>query len=260
LKLSLPHQASSNPRGHRLCLSGRALRGILVLVGAYVAAFSPSPVTSGTRDLPDAHTWHFFSEKKLRSRLYYSVPGVSDSVRVSEDPACCPVVSPNGSWVACTNFNKKAIESELLILSRQSEQWRPFPGYTVISYQWSPDGSRLAGYGKRRTAAGVCFFAIQPLTRAAWFADSISIPEDYEFAWDSTSSHVAICRPGNGSRSLPRVLILTLPSRKVGTIATLSEGEPTNPRWLPNGALVVAKKLGGASDSSSDMHFPSAGR
>src|SRR5207249_2571904 len=139
---------------------------------------------SGTRDLPDARTWRFFSEKKLRSRLFFSVPGVSDSIRISDDPACCPVVSPNGRWVACTNFNSKAVESELLILSRQSDQWRPFPGYTVISYQWSPDGLSLAGYGKRRTAASVCFIAVQPRARLAWFPDSVSMPEDYEFAWD----------------------------------------------------------------------------
>jgi hypothetical protein len=229
-------------------------------VCALVSILSFSAATSGGRDLPDARTWSFFSEKKLKSRLFFSAPGVADSIQVSDDPACCPNVSPNGSWVACTSFNKKAIESELLILSRKLDQWRPFPGYTVISYQWSPDGLSLAGYGKRRTAASVCFFAVQPLAKTAWFPDSIAIPEDYEFAWDSTSSRVAICRPGNGSQNLPRVLILTVPNRKVSAIATLSHGEPTNPRWLSDGALIVTKKLSAVSDSSNDMRFPSPGR
>lgn len=260
MKLGLPSDELTSRSWHNRSMRAKTFRAMAILAGVFVLTLCLSAATSGTRDLPDARTWRFFSEKKLRSRLYYAVPGVADSIRVSDDPACCPVVSPNGRWVACTNFNRKAIESELLVLSRQSEQWRPLPGYTVISYQWSPDGLSLAGYGKRRTASSVCFFAVQPVTKAAWFADSISIAEDYEFAWDSTSSRVAICRPGSGRRNLPRVLILTLPSRKVGTIAALSNGEPSNPRWLPDGALVVTKKLGSATDSSNDMRFPSPGR
>jgi hypothetical protein len=213
-----------------------------------------------TSELPDARTWHFFSEKKVRARLYYAIPYVGDSIRVSDDPACCPVVSPNGRWVGCTNFNPKAIESELVILSRKPDQWRPIPGYTVISYEWSPNGMNIAGYAKRRTAATVCFFAVQPQSRSAWFVDSLSVPEDYDFAWDSTSNHVAICRPGSGAKDPPRVLVLYLPGRKVQTLASLTSGEPSNPRWLPDSTLMVTKKSSATGDSMADLRFPSPRR
>jgi hypothetical protein len=260
MKSSLRREALPSPRFLSRDVVGRSRRAASMFAFTLIAALPLSAATPITRELPDTRTWQFFGEKKLRSRLFFSVPGVSDSNLVSDDPACCPIVSPSGRWVACTNFNRKAIESELLILSRQAEQWRPLPGYTMISYQWSPDGLSLAGYGKRRTAASVCFFAVQPATKSAWFPDSLSVPEDYEFAWDSTSSRVAICRPGSDSRNPARVLILTLPSRKVGTVATLNDGEPTNPRWLPDGSLLVAKQRGGASDSSTDLRFTLPGR
>jgi hypothetical protein len=255
MKLSLPQNETPSPSSPRRRVTTRALWAILALACALIALLSLGAATSTTRELPDARTWHFFSEKRIRARLYYAVPGVADSIRVSDDPACCPMVSPNGRWVACTNFNSKAIESELLIISRQSDQWRPIPGYTVIGYQWSPDGMSIAGYGKRRTAGTVCFFAVQPLSRSAWFADSLSSPEDYEFAWDSTSTRVAICRPGSGGRDPSRVLLLNFNDRKVKTISSLTSGEPAGPRWLPDSTLVVTKKSSTSGDSLTDLHF-----
>ncbi len=232
-----------------------ALRAIFIAACACVVPGRASPTAPAPQELPDARTWHFFSEKKVRARLYYAIPGVADSIKVSEDPACCPQVSPNGEWVACTNFNPQAIESELLILSRRSEKWRPIPGYTVISYQWSPDGRCLAGYAKRRTASSVCFFAAEPKANAAWFADSILVLEDYDFAWDSTSGRVAICRPRSGHES-PRVLVLDIADRKVHAIASLPTGDPANPRWLGDGGLNVTKRSHATGDSLSDLRFP----
>jgi len=208
------------------------------------------------RELPDARTWQFFSEKKIRSRLFFVAPGASDSVFVSADPACCPEIAPNGRWVACTSFNREAIENELLLLSREMDRWRPLAGYTAITYRWSPDGQMLAGYGKRRTASSVCFFAVDPLTRSAWIADSIAMPDDYDFAWDSTSHRVAICRPGSGTGDPPRVLLFSVPDRRISTVATLTDGTPSSPRWLRMGVLVVTKELGADGDSSVDLRFP----
>jgi hypothetical protein len=241
----------------KLTLRGSCFAMPIVLLAFIAAQAIISCASPSGTELPDTRTWRFFSEKKVRARLYYAIPSVADSVRVSDDPACCPLVSPNGLWVGCTNFNPKAIESELLILSRKPDQWRPIPGYTVISYQWSPDGVSLAGYAKRRTASTVCFFAVQPQSRAAWFVDSLSVPEDYEFAWDSTSSRVAICRPASGSKTPPRVLVLTVADRKVRLVASLTAGEPTNPRWLADSTLVVTKRSSANGDSVADLRFPS---
>jgi hypothetical protein len=217
---------------------------------------SLSAGTSGTRQLPDARTWRFINEKKIRSRLLIAAPGASDSIVISDDPTCCPEVAPNGRWVACTNFNRKAIENELLVLSLELDRWRPLPGYTAIAYSWSPDGVTLAGYGKRRTASSVCFFVVDPIARSAWIADSLLTPEDYEFAWDSTSHRVAICRPGSGTKDPSRVLLYAVPERKMSIVAKLSDGTPSNPRWLPEGILVVTKELAASSDSSTDLRFP----
>lgn len=228
---------------------------VVLAFAAFIAVLLVGAFLSRKNDLPDAHTWRFFSESKIRARLFYSIPGVADSILVSNDPACCPVVSPNGRWVACTAFNSKAIETELLLLSRQSERWGPFPGYSVIAYDWSPDGMSLAGYGKRRTAGSVCFFAVQPLSKTAWFPDSILKPEDYDFAWDSTSTRVAICRPSSADQAPSEVLVYSLPDHKMTTLATLDDGLPTNPRWLPNGALVVTKEVGAGKDSLVTLRF-----
>ena len=233
---------------------GLALSAAFIAACGCVAPGRTGLATSAQQQLPDARTWHFFSEKKVRAHLFYGIPGVADSIKVSEDPACCPEVSPSGRWVACSAFNPRAKESELLILSLRSDQWRPIPGYTVISYQWSPDGLSLAGYGKRRTAASVCFFAVQPQSRAAWFADSLLVPEDYDFAWDSTSSRVAICRPRSG-QAAPEVLVLNLDDRRVQTIKSFTSGGPSNPRWLPDGALTVTKSTA-TGDSLGDVRLP----
>jgi hypothetical protein len=251
----------------KVALRPHLLSGLarILVTGVIVACVRISPASADSalpkpRGLPDARTWSFFSEKKVRSHLFYSVPGVADSIRVSDDPACCPIVSPSGRWVACSVFNSKAIESELVILSLQPDQWRPFPGYTVIGYQWSPDGLSLAGYGKRRAAGSVCFFVVQPLLRMAWFADSILVPEDYDFAWDSTSSRVAICRPGRDAHYPPLVQVLSLTDRKTNTLATVRSGVPTNPQWLPDGTLIVSRKLGAAGDTAAALRFPPRGR
>ena len=183
-------------------------------------------------------------------------PGASDSIFVSDEPACCPEVAPSGRWVACTNFNRKAIENELLVLSRELDLWRPLPGYTAIAYSWSPDGLTLAGYGKRRTASSVCFFTVDPIARSASIADSMLTPQDYEFAWDSTSRRIAICRPGAGTKDPACVLLYSVPDRKMSIVAKLSDGTPSNPRWLPEGILVVTKELASSSDSSIDLRFP----
>ena len=111
-----------------------------------------SPKSSAPADI---RTWRVSSEKKLKPHLFVTVPGASDSIRVSDAPACCQVVSPSGLWMACTVFNRSAIESELMILSPEMDRWWPLRGYTAISYSWSPDGALLVGYGKRRTAASV---------------------------------------------------------------------------------------------------------
>jgi len=229
-------------------------RTVLALA-AFVAVLVLGAFLFRRHDLPDTHTWRFFSEKRLQARMFYSIPGVADSILVSDEPACCPLISPNGRWVACTVFNRRAIESELLILSRQSDKWRPIPGYTVIACDWSPDGMSLAGFGKRRTAASVCFFAVQPRTGSAWFADSISVPEDYDFAWDSTSSRVAICRPSDGNRTPARVLVYSFPDRKMTTLTEIGDGMPTDPRWLPDGALSITKKVMAAKDSLVSLRF-----
>jgi hypothetical protein len=202
----------------------------------------------------DIRTWRVSSEKKLKPHLFVTVPGASDSIRVSDDPACCQVVSPSGLWMACTVFNRSAIESELMILSPEMDRWWPLRGYTAISYSWSPDGALLVGYGKRRTAASVCFFAVDPKTRTAWFPDSISIPEDYDFAWDSTSHRVAICRPANGTDEPSRVLLCSLTDHKVMSLAAIQDGKATDPRWLNGGMLVVTKEFA-SSDSTALLRF-----
>jgi Tol biopolymer transport system component len=227
---------------------------VLAAVLAVSSILGAGPATK--RQLPDARTWQFFSEKKIRSRLFFVVPGSSDSILVSDEPACCQEVSPNGRWVACTNFNRKAVENELLLLSRELDRWRPLPGYTAITYEWSPDGLRLAGYGKRRTASSVCFFAVDPIARSAWITDSMTTLKDYEFAWDSTSHRVAICRPGSGKEEPSRVLLLSMPDRKTSTVATLRDGTPSSPRWLPDGVLVVTKEPTASGGSSVDLRFP----
>jgi len=211
--------------------------------------------SSGTRELPDARTWRFFSEKKLKPHLFFAASGVSDSIRVSDDPACCPVIAPSGQWVACTVWNGKAIESELMVLSRQLDRWWPIRGYSAISYRWSPDGQWLVGYGKRRTAASVCFFAVNPAKQSAWFPDSLSMPEDYDFAWDSLSHRVAICRPGSGRQNPSKVLVYSIADRKMTKLATIPDGVAKDPRWLPDGALVVTKQTT-SGGSSADLRFP----
>lgn len=230
-------------------------RGMAVLV---VGLGFSSLLVAATekRELPDARTWQFFSEKKIRSRLFFTVPGASDSIFVSEEPACCEEVAPSGRWVAATSFNRTAIENELLLLARDLDRWRPLPGYTAIAYTWSPDGLMLAGYGKRRTASSVCFFTVDPIARTATVVDSMLMPEDYEFAWDSTSHRVAICRPAGGVKDPARVLLYSIPNRKMSKVVTLNDGTPSSPRWLPGGVLVVTKELAGAHESSTELRFP----
>lgn len=233
-----------------------ARRALAILASTLLVSTSLGAPSPAKRELPDVRTWRFFSEKKIRSRLFFVAPGASDSVYVSEEPACCPEVAPSGRWVACTNFNSKAIENELLILWRDLDRWRPLPGYTAIAYSWSPDGLTLAGYGKRRTASSICFFTIDPIARLASIADSISAPRDYEFAWDSTSHRIAICRPGAGAKDPARVLLYSVPDHKMSTVAKLYDGTPSSPRWLPEGSLVVTKEMASSSDSSIDLRFP----
>ena len=81
-------------------------------------------------------------------------------------------------------------------------------------------------------------------------------PEDYEFAWDLTSDRVAICRPGTGAKDPPRLLLCSVPDRKMSTVAALTDGTPTGPRWLPGGILIVTKESTASGDSSIDLHFP----
>ena len=69
-------------------------------------------------------------------------------------------------WPAQASIAKRLRTS--FFFSREMDRWRPLAGYTAITYRWSPDGHMLAGYGKRRTASSVCFFAVDPLTRSAW--------------------------------------------------------------------------------------------
>jgi hypothetical protein len=237
----------------RASLLRRTLLGFGAVVLGSVAVLPRGVALSEQASLPDATRWRFFSEKKLKSHLFFAA-GDSDSIRVSDDPACCPVVAPNGQWVATTVWNRQAIESELMILSRGMERWWPIRGYTLISCRWSPDGSRLVGYGKRRTAASVCFFAVDPIKRSAWFPDSIADTEDYDYAWDSTSTRVAICRPGSSSRNPAKVLVFSFQDRKMIKLATVVDGTPRDPRWLP-GALVVSKQTA-SSDSSAELRFP----
>jgi len=227
---------------------------VLALAVIVSTCLDAAPATK--RDLPDARTWQFFSEKKIRSRLFFVAPGASDSIYVSDEPSCCEEVAPNGRWVACTSFNRKAVENELLFISRDLDRWRPLPGYTAISYSWSPDGLTLAGYGKRRTASSVCFFLVDPIARSAAVVDSMMMPEDYEFAWDSTSHRVAICRPGSGPKDPARVLLYSTPDRKMSTVAKLSDGTtPSSPRWLAGGVLIVTKEVPGTHESSVDLKF-----
>lgn len=239
----------------RSLTSSSARRGVAVFLLALVSCMGLGAGSTAKRELPDARTWRFLSEKKIRSRLFIVVPGASDSIIVSDEPACCQEVAPSGRWVACTVFNPKAIENELLVFSRQMERWWPLPGYTAITYRWSPDGKMLAGYGKRRTASSACFFAIDPIARSAWIADSILTPEDYEYAWDSSSQWVAICRPGSGSEDPARVLLYSVLDRKVSTLATHIDGMLSDPRWLPNGTLVVSRKPAAPGDSATDLRF-----
>jgi len=236
-------------------MNSTRLRGRVVVLAATIAIFSILGAVPATkRELPDARTWQFFSERKVRARLFFVVPGTPDSIFVSDEPACCQEVAPNGQWVASTSFNHKAVENELLLLSRELERWRPLPGYTAISYSWSRDGQTLAGYGKRRTANSVCFFIVDPIGRSASIVDSLLTPEDYEFAWDSTSHRVAICRPGGGAKDPPRVLLYSVPDRKMSTVAELIDGTPSSPRWLPEGVLVVTKEM--AASQATDLRFP----
>jgi hypothetical protein len=232
-----------------------ARRGMAVLAAVLASSSILGAGSAAKRELPDARTWQFFGEKKVRSRLVFVVPGGSDSIFVSDEPACCQEVAPNGDWVACTNFNRKAVENELLLLSRELDRWRPLPGYTAVSYSWSPDGLTLAGYGKRRTASSVCFFTVNPIARSASLVDSMLTPEDYEFAWDSTSHRVAICRPGSGTMDPARVLVYSVPDHKMITVAKLSDGKPSNPRWLPEGVLVVTKETGASHNPPVDLRF-----
>lgn len=238
----------------------RPRRGVAVLVSALIVSTSLGAGSPAKRELPDARAWRFSSEKKIRSRLFFVAPGAPDTIFVSDEPACCPEVAPSGRWVACTNFNRKAIENELLVLSRELDRWRPLPGYTAIAYNWSPDGLTLAGYGKRRTASSVCFFMVDPIVRSAWFADSMSTPQDYEFAWDSSSHRVAICRPGSATKDPARVLLYSIPDRRMSVVAKLTDGTPSSPRWLPEGILVVTKELAASSDSSTELRFPTSKR
>ena len=157
--------------------------------------------------------------------------------------------------MACTNFNPKALENELLVLSRELDHWRPLPGNTAIEYNWSPDGLTLAGYGKRRAASSVCFFVVDPVAQSASIVDSIATPDDYEFAWDSTSHRVAICRPGKGAEAPARVLLYSVTARKLSTVVQLNDGAPSDPRWLRNGVLIVTKELAAPRDSSVELHF-----
>lgn len=231
-------------------------RGMAVLAAALGFSLLLGSAAPGKRELPDARTWRFFSEKKVRSRLYFTVPGIPDSIFVSEEPACCEEVSPCGRWVAVTSFNRTAIENELLLLDRDLGRWRPLPGYTAITYTWSPSGMMLAGYGKRRTASSVCFFTVDPIARTTAVVDSMLMPEDYEFAWDSTSRRVAICRPAGGANDSARVLLYSISDQKLSTVATLSDGNPSSPRWLPGGVLTVTSEPTGANGSSTELRFP----
>lgn len=236
--------------------SSKLRRGLLVLAAALGASVTLGAAAPDVRELPDARTWRFFSEKKIRSRLFFTVPGAADSIFVSQDPACCEEVAPSGRWVAVMSFNRRVIENELLILSRDLARWCPLPGYTAIAYSWSPNGLVLAGYGKRRTASSVCFFAVDPVTRSASLVDSMLTPEDYEFAWDSTSHRVAICRPSGGPKDPARVLLYSTADRKTSTLATLSNGTLSNPRWIAGGVLIVNKESAGAQASSAELRFP----
>lgn len=231
-------------------------RRVAVLVAALGFASLLGAAAPGGRELPDARTWQFFSERKIRSRLFFTVPGTPDSIFVSEEPACCEDVAPSGRWVAVTSFNRTAVENELLLLARDLGRWRPLPGYTAIAYTWSPDGLKLAGYGKRRTASSVCFFTLDPITQTVAVVDSMLMPEDYEFAWDSTSHRVAICRPASGGKDAARVLLYSMSDRKLSTVATLNDGNPSSPRWLPGGVLVVRREPTGANGSSTELRFP----
>ena len=231
-------------------------RAVVALVSVICISTTLGATTSAKRELPDARTWQFVSEKKIRSRLYFTVPGASDSIFVADEPACCQEVAPNGRWVAATAFNRKAVENELLLLSRDLDRWRPLPGFTAIAYAWSPDGLALAGYGKRRTASSVCFFTVNPVARTVSLVDSMLTPEDYEFAWESTSRRIAICRPASDARDPARVLLYSLPDRKLSKLATLSDGTPSSPRWLPDGTLVVTKEKAGDSTSIVELRFP----
>lgn len=249
----MPHDVVAHPRPRRRCWLPSILSAAVAALVITTAATCAEPPLKNSA-VPDFRTWQFFSEKKLKPHLYAAAPGAFDSLLVSDDPACCQAVSPSGRWMACMVWNRSAIESELMILSREMDRWWPLRGYTAISYRWSPDGLFLVGYGKRRTASSVCFFAVDPKTRSAWFPDSISTPDDYDFAWDSTSRRVAICRPGTGSDP-PRVVVCSLRDHKVTTLANVLDGNPTNPRWLADGTLLVTKDLA-PSDSTAELRFP----
>lgn len=235
---------SSKPR--------RRITMLAVVLAALTASGAGQPAR---RELPDARTWTFFSERKVRSRLFIVPPGEPDSILVSDEPACCPEVAGNGRWAACTNFNRMAIENELLILSRNLDRWRPLPGYTAIAYAWSPDGLSLAGYGKRRVAQSVCFFLVDPVARSASIVDSLLVLEDYEFAWDSTSRRLAICRPGSGLKDPARLLLYSIAERKLGVVTSVAGGTLSRPAWHRGDTLVVTAELGAAPDSSVELRF-----
>jgi len=59
-----------------------------------------------------------------------------------------------------------------------------------------------------------------------------------------------------GANDPARVLLYSLPDRKMSTLATVSDGMPSNPRWLPEGVLVVTKETAASHDSPVDLRFP----
>src|SRR5437867_2774124 len=105
MKRSVHRNSSADSVSPHRSESRRILGGAVVLVWALLGARGHSVAYAGANELPDARTWRFFSEKKLKPRLFFAVPGAADSIRVSDDPACCPVIAPNGRWVACVNWN-----------------------------------------------------------------------------------------------------------------------------------------------------------
>lgn len=91
-----------------------------------------------------------------------------------------------------------------------------------------------------------------------WFPDSIATPEDYAFAWDSTSTQVAICRPGVAQKG-SRVLVLKLQDRSLRILATVKSAQLSKPHWLLDGTLIVTKESQDGGGPAADLRFP-AGR